>query len=86
MVNWKVRVRNKAFWIALVPALLVLVQALAGVLGIEVSLDWLGSRILDAVNALFVVLSILGIVNDPTTDGLSDSKQAMGYTQPRKED
>ena len=36
------------------------------------------------VNAVFAVLAILGIVTDPTTEGVSDSKQAMTYEMPKK--
>ncbi|MCB6567326.1 phage holin, partial [Desulfovibrio desulfuricans] len=34
------------------------------------------------VNALFAVLSILGIVVDPTTNGVSDSARALEYSNP----
>ncbi len=35
-------------------------------------------------HAVFAVLVILGVVTDPTTAGVSDSKQAMTYTEPKK--
>lgn len=82
-INWTVRIKNKAFWVALVPALLLLVQVIAAVFGFTLDLGDLGNRLLDVVNALFTVLAILGIVNDPTTNGVSDSKQAMTYVKPR---
>ena len=40
------------------------------------------SRLLDLVNAVFAVLAILGIVADPTTEGLQDSERAMTYEKP----
>jgi len=40
---------------------------------------------LAVVNALFTVLAIIGVVNDPTTNGLSDSVRAMGYDKPYKD-
>ena len=33
MINWKVRIKNKNFWIALIPAVLLLVQVIAAVFG-----------------------------------------------------
>ena len=69
MINWKVRIKNKVFWLALIPAVLLLVQTLE-------------ARLLDLVNAVFAVLAILGIITDPTTDGLSDSKRALSYESP----
>ena len=82
MINWKVRIRNKAFWTALIPAVLLLVQAVAAVAGVELQLDAVGNRLLAAVNALFAVLAVLGVVNDPTTRGLGDSQRAMTYEKP----
>lgn len=84
MINWQVRIKSKQFWLALIPAVLLLVQVVAAVFGFELDLGELGNRLLDVINALFAVLAILGIVVDPTTDGVGDSAQAMTYTEPRK--
>ncbi len=84
-INWKVRLASKAFWVAIIPALLLLVQAIAAVFGYTLALDGIEARLLDLVNAVFAVLVILGIVNDPTTAGLSDSKLAMSYTKPKED-
>lgn len=85
MINWKVRLASKAFWVAIIPALLLLVQAIAAAFGYTLALDGIEARLLDLVNAVFAVLVILGIVNDPTTAGLSDSKLAMSYTKPKED-
>ena len=82
-LNWKVRVKNKRFWLALIPAALLLAQAVGQVFGLSLELDALGDQLLGVVNALFAVLAILGVVNDPTTQGLSDSGQAMTYDSPK---
>ena len=84
MINWRVRARNKNFWIAIIPAILLLVQAVAAVFGVSVDLGDLGDKLIAVVNAAFVVLAILGIVTDPTTSGISDSTQAMSYDRPRE--
>ena len=83
-INWLVRIKNKNFWIALIPALLLLVQVVASVFGFTLDLGDLGNKLLAVVNAAFAVLSILGIVTDPTTKGISDSEQAMTYKTPKK--
>ena len=85
MINWKVRLKNKTFWLALIPAVLLLIQAVAAVFGFTLELEGIEARLLDLVNAVFAVLVILGIVNDPTTAGLSDSQQAMSYTKPKED-
>ena len=82
-INWRVRIKNKVFWLALVPAVLLLVQVVAAVFGIDLNLDALGDKLLAVVNALFAVLTILGVVTDPTTVGISDSRQAMEYDKPK---
>ena len=86
MINWRVRIRNKAFWVAIIPAVLVLIQVVAAVFGYTLDLGELGNKLIAVVNAVFVVLSILGVVNDPTTSGLSDSKQAMTYEFPKEKE
>ena len=78
MINWKVRIRNKAFWIAIIPALALVVQAVAAVFGFEIDLSTIVGKILAVVDAVFAVLVILGVVNDPTTAGISDSERAKG--------
>ena len=86
MINWRVRIRNKAFWVAIIPSVLVLIQVVAAVFGYTIDLGELGNKLIAVVNAVFVVLSILGVVNDPTTSGLSDSKQAMTYELPKEKE
>lgn len=82
-INWKIRLMNKNFWIAFVPAILLLVQVIAAVFGFTLDLGDLGNKLLAVVNAVFAVMSILGIVTDPTTAGLSDSDNALNYTEPK---
>lgn len=82
-INWTVRLKNKAFWVAIIPATLLLVQVVAAVFGITIDLGELGNKLLEVVNAAFGVLAILGIVTDPTTKGISDSDNALTYTEPK---
>lgn len=85
MINWKVRIKNKMFWVALIPAVLLLVQVVAAVFGFTLDLGELGNQLLAVVNALFGVLAVLGVVTDPTTAGVSDSAQALTYDAPKKD-
>ena len=52
--------------------------------GFQLELGGLGDKLLDVINALFAVLALLGIVNDPTTKGVSDSAQALTYDKPKE--
>ena len=83
MINWEVRIKNKNFWLTLIPAILLLIQVVANIFGYQLDLGDLGNKLLAVVNALFAVLAILGVVNDPTTAGISDSKLAMTYEEPK---
>lgn len=85
MINWKVRATNKTFWLALVPAFLLFIQAAAQVFNVSLDFTSLNKDLLNVVNALFVVLTILGVVADPTTKGLSDSERALAYDKPSDE-
>ena len=85
MVNWLVRFKNKNFWISFIPAVLLLVQVIAALFGFELQLGDLGDKLLAVVNALFAVLALLGVVNDPTTAGMSDSTLAKTYDKPKED-
>lgn len=84
-INWLVRIKNKAFWLALVPAVLLLAQTVAATLGYTLDLGEIGDKLLAVINAVFAVLTILGVVVDPTTDGVGDSSQALTYEEPKKD-
>lgn len=86
MINWKVRLKNKTFWTSAIPAALLLAQTLAALMGWELEVTALSEKLLAAVNALFALLSILGIINDPTTAGFGDSTRARTYEEPSRGD
>ena len=85
-LNWKVCIKNPYFWLGLVAVIL----AAVGV-SPESLTSW--SILYAQIRALLsnpfavscVIVAVLGYINDPTTSGLSDSRQAMGYKTPRKD-
>lgn len=83
-INWVVRIKNKNFWLTLIPAVLLLIQVLVAPFGYQWDFGVLNEQLAAIINALFAVLVILGVVNDPTTDGIADSNQALTYTEPKK--
>jgi holin, phage phi LC3 family len=85
MINWKVRILNKTFWITLVPALALLLQTFLAVFNIRLELGDTTEKMIVFINALFAVFVIVGIVNDPTTSGISDSTRAMTYERPNNQ-
>jgi phi LC3 family holin len=82
-MNIKVRLKNKTFWLSIIPAILLVGQIVGSWFGYEVPADKISNEAVNFINAVFVVLTLLGIVSDPTTKGVKDSKQAMTYTKPK---
>ena len=86
MINWRVRIKNKSFWVSLIPAVLLVVQVFAALFGFDLATDDLEVKLLACANAVFALLTVLGIVTDPTTAGIADSDRAMTYCKPYNDD
>lgn len=82
-INWKVRFKNKTWLIAFLAAIVAFVYQVLGMVGIvpAVSQDMVTQLIATVINILVAV----GVVIDPTTANISDSKEALNYTEPKKE-
>ena len=76
MINWKLRFQNKATLLAIASTVILLVQQL----GFK-----LPDNIAEVVNTFLTLLVLLGVINDPTTEGISDSPKALTYSEPKKE-
>lgn len=79
-INWKVRFKNKTWLLAFLGALVTFIYQILGMLGVvsPISED-LATQIIGIVVNLLVAL---GIVQDPTTTGVSDSTRALNYDCP----
>lgn len=75
-INWAVRLQRKSFWAALIGLLVILSQQL----GIKVFPE----NVADITNTVLAIGVLVGIINDPTTAGLTDSTQALDYTEPKE--
>jgi phi LC3 family holin len=88
MINWKVRFKNRLWVVAFMSQLFILAEVLlvgahaAGITDFQLTEEIKG-WVLAVVNAIFGVLSMLGVVQDPTTDGMEDSDQAKRYSEPK---
>lgn len=81
-INWTVRIKNKAWWLAIIPAAALLVQTVLQVFDVTWDYTTLVGKFAAIVESVFVVLALLGITVDPTTSGISDSFRAMTYNKP----
>ncbi len=85
-INWKVRIKSKWFWAAIIPAALLLVQQVAAAFGVQLDFEDAQAQALAIVETIFLILGIMGVITDPTTKGFGDSAQAMGYTEPKEDE
>ncbi|MBL4955203.1 phage holin [Neobacillus sp. YIM B02564] len=81
-INWKVRLRQKHFLVGMFSAILLFVQTVAELCGFHIS-DTIGDKVTYIFNSVLGILTILGVVVDPTTKSLSDSEQAQKYSEPK---
>lgn len=82
-INWKVRLKNKSFWLAIIPAVILLVQQVCAIFGVTLELAGIQDQLIGIVGTVFAILALVGIVTDPTTEGLGDSQQALTYDKPK---
>ena len=76
-INWRVRLRNKTFWLTLVPLLVLLSQ--------QLGLNWVPENWESIFTTVMAILTVVGIINDPTTAGIKDSEHALAYYEPKGE-
>lgn len=82
-INWRVRVRNKSFWVFIIPVVFLLIQQVLAVFGIITDFTDLQNQLVAIVGTIFTLLAALGVVVDPTTVGISDSDLAKTYEVPK---
>jgi phi LC3 family holin len=89
-INWTVRIKNPVFWANIALAIFLPILAQLGMSWEDVT-TWaaLGNLLLSAIQNPVIVAAVLvsvwNALNDPTTAGISDSAQAMTYTEPKTE-
>ena len=84
-INWKVRIKNKVFWLSIIPMALIFVQQICALFGFTIEIGWLSDQLKELIETVFAILALVGIVVDPTTAGLKDSEHALTYREPKKE-
>lgn len=82
-INWKLRLQNKTTLTALILAIIAFVYQILGILGIAPGIDQ--NTLVSTCGLIINLLVALGIVIDPTTAGITDSKKVLEYTEPRED-
>lgn len=83
-INWKLRWTNRSWWMSIIPAIMLCMQAMAACFGVRIDLGDKTDTILAAVNSIFAVLTLVGVSSDPTTPEWGDSARALSYVTPGK--
>jgi phi LC3 family holin len=89
-INWKVRIKNPLFWVQVALAVIVPILGYMGITAEDLT-SWrvLGEVLFEAVKNPYVLALVLvstwNAIVDPTTKGISDSKEALTYTIPKAE-
>jgi len=81
-INWKVRLQHKGFWVSLVALLLVLANQIGAIVGVDVTIY--NNQVTAITESILAILALLGIIIDPTVQGIGDSEQALKYTKPKE--
>lgn len=76
-INWKIRFQNKTFLTGLISLVVVFIYDLLQLLEIAPAVTQ--SAVMQVAEGILTILGMLGVIADPTTAGLSDSKQALTY-------
>lgn len=82
-INWKVRFQNKAFLTGLISLVVVFIYDLLQLLDIAPVVTQ--SAVMQVAEGILTILGMVGVIADPTTAGLTDSRQALTYTSPRQD-
>jgi len=80
-INWKLRFSNKVTLTSIVVAAIALIYQILGMAGVVPGIA--ESQIVQLAGMIINLLAMMGIITDPTTEGVSDSSQALDYEQPK---
>ena len=79
-MNWKLRLKNKTTLTAIIFAVIAIIYKVLELAGVTPKIG--EGAIKEVVEMAIYLLCLLGIVVDPTTDGVGDSNRAMAYEEP----
>lgn len=80
-INWKLRFKNKVTLTAIVLCGIALIYKVLGLFGIVPAIA--ENELVTVAGMAIDLLVLLGVIVDPTTDGMDDSAQVMNYRRPR---
>ena len=82
-LDWTVRFKNKTWLLAFLGTIVAFIYQILGMFNIVPPIS--EANVTQIIGIVVNLLVAVGVVLDPTTAGVSDSQQALEYTEPRKE-
>ena len=79
-INWKVRLKNKTWLLSFITLIVSFIYGVIDMLGLTPTI--LETNVIKVVNMFLMALGMLGVIEDPTTEGVGDSKRALSYDEP----
>lgn len=83
-INWSIRLKDKKFVVGMTGLSFLFVKQVLVIFGVDFDITVINEQVTDLINTAFVMLFMLGFVEDPTTEGISDSQRALAYTEKGK--
>lgn len=80
-INWKLRIKNKTTLLALITCAIAFIYQVLGIFGVTTSISQ--DTIMQFAGLALNILVALGVLVDPTTQGIEDSVRALEYTEPK---
>ena len=79
-INWKVRFKNKVWLGSFLSLIVGFVYSMLALFDVFPSVTQ--NLVVQLMNQVLTFLGLIGVIVDPTTDGMGDSERAMGYEEP----
>lgn len=83
-INWKVRLKSGSWWAGVISAVIIAIFAILNILKVDVSVT--ASEVMNVATLVLMIPAAIGIISDPTTQGINDSTQALTYETPRADE
>lgn len=79
-LNWKVRFKNKLWLGSFISAILAIIYTILDVCGVFPTMS--EAHLSRLIESVLLLLSLVGVIVDPTTAGFNDSNRACHYDEP----
>ena len=83
-INWKVRFKNKVWLFSFLSLIISFVFSMLQLFDVYPVIT--ENQIAGILNQVLTFLGLIGVLQDPTTEGLNDSIRALSYDEPWRDE